>query len=197
MTLSDGYTGVPAGKIAAIVTSLEMSARPTLRPNPPNSPWTLRRVVGPDLDWFRGIYGRIGGDWLWFSRLTLSDDALATIIHDRSIELYILELERKDDRMIELDFRQEGVCELSFFGIMPHLFGKGAGRWLMNRALELSWSRPIRRFWVHTCTLDHPHALAFYIGSGFRPFRRQVEVADDPRIVGVLPRSAAPHIPII
>ena len=41
----------------------------------------------------------------------------------------------------------------------------------MNRALELAWSRPISRVWVHTCTFDHPSALAFYQRSGFLPFR--------------------------
>ncbi len=33
----------------------------------------------------------------------------------------------------------------------------------MNRALEIAWARPIRRFWVHTCTLDHPGALPLYV----------------------------------
>ncbi|MCC7273790.1 MAG: GNAT family N-acetyltransferase, partial [Alphaproteobacteria bacterium] len=73
----------------------------------------------------------------------------------------------------------------------------GAGRWLMNRAVEIAWARPIARFWVHTCTLDHPGALAFYVRSGFVPFRRQVEIADDPRLLGQAPRSAAAHVPVI
>jgi hypothetical protein len=55
----------------------------------------------------------------------------------------------------------------------------------MNRALEKVWQRPISRFWVHTCTLDHPNALAFYMRSGFVPFRRQIEIAPDPRLQGV------------
>jgi hypothetical protein len=50
---------------------------------------------------------------------------------------------------------------------------------------------------VHTCTLDHPGALAFYIRSGFRPFRRQIEISEDLRITGEAPRSASPHVPPI
>jgi GNAT superfamily N-acetyltransferase len=197
ISLSDGYTDVPRGKIAAVVTCLEMLALPSPRPDPPHPPWKLRRVVDPDLGWFRDLYRRVGQDWLWFSRLTLSDDALAAIIRDCSIELYALEHLGCDEGLLELDFRQAEVCELSFFGVTAGLIGKGAGRWLMNRALELAWSRPIRRLWVHTCTLDHPSALTFYLRSGFRAFRRQIEIADDPRTVGVLPRTAAPGIPII
>lgn len=34
MIVSDGYSDVPAGKIAAVVTHLEMTERPPLRPDP-------------------------------------------------------------------------------------------------------------------------------------------------------------------
>jgi GNAT superfamily N-acetyltransferase len=197
MSLSDGYTDVPAGKIAAVVTALEMLAKPQLGRDPPEIPWKLRHVVDPDLDWFRDLYRRVGQDWLWFSRLALSDDALAAIVRDPCVALYALEHGRRDEGLLELDFRQAGECELSFFGVTPGLIGKGAGRWLMNRALDLAWSRPIRRLWVHTCTLDHPRALSFYRDCGFYAFRRQIEIADDPRAAGILPRGAAPEIPII
>ena len=49
MILPDGYSDVPAGKIAAVVTHLEMTARPAPRPDPPGA-WTLRRVETPDLE---------------------------------------------------------------------------------------------------------------------------------------------------
>ena len=174
-----------------------MFAPPRLRPDPPEAPWRLRRVAEPDVNWFRDLHRRIGEDWLWFSRHMLSDDALTAIIHDRAIEIYAVEHLGRDDGLLELDFRQQDDCELSFFGLTASLIGKGAGRWLMNRAFELAWSRPIRRLWVHTCTLDHPQVLAFYVRSGFEAFRRQIEIADDPRTTGVLPTTAAPGIPII
>jgi hypothetical protein len=48
MMLPDGYSDVPAGKIAAIVAHLEMTARPALRPDPPGA-WTLRRDARSEL----------------------------------------------------------------------------------------------------------------------------------------------------
>ena len=113
------------------------------------------------------------------------------------VEVYALVQDGRDEGLLELDFREAGQCELAFFGVTAKLIGSGAGRWLMNRALELAWSRPVARFWVHTCTLDHPSAVAFYQRSGFRPFRRQIEIEDDPRLDGTLPRSVARHVPII
>ncbi|MDB5542772.1 MAG: hypothetical protein JWQ89_4499 [Devosia sp.] len=196
MTLPDGYSDIPAGKIAAVVTHLEMTARPSLRPDPAGT-FTLRRVDSPDLTWYRDLNRSVGEEWLWFSRLQISDAELAAIIHAPLVEVYALVQDGRDEGLLELDFREAGQCELAFFGVTAKLIGSGAGRWLMNRALERAWSRPISRFWVHTCTLDHPSAVAFYQRSGFRAFRRQIEIADDPRLDGTAPRSAARHVPII
>lgn len=49
----------------------------------------------------------------------------------------------------------------------------------------------MERVWVHTCTLDGPQALAFYMGQGFTPYARFVEVFADPRGTGVLAGEAA------
>lgn len=196
MPLADGYSDVPAVKIAAVVTHLEMTARPALRPDPPGA-WTLRRVETPDLDWYRDLYRRIGEEWLWFSRLQMPDADLAAILQSPLVEVYVLVEDGRDEGLLELDFRASSECELAFFGVTANLIGSGAGRWMMNRALKRAWSPKVTRVWVHTCSLDHPSALAFYQRSGFRAFRRQVEIASDPRLDGTLPRTAASHVPIV
>jgi GNAT superfamily N-acetyltransferase len=196
MILPDGYSDVPAGKIAAVVTHLEMTARPAPRPDPPGA-WSLRRVEMPPLDWFRDLYRRVGEDWLWFSRIRMPDVELAARLHSPQLEVYALVNGGRDEGLLELDFRTSRQCEIGMFGVTVKLVGTGAGRWLMNRALEISWSRPVERVWLHTCTFDHPAALAFYQRSGFRAFRRQVEVADDPRLDGTAPREVARHVPVI
>jgi GNAT superfamily N-acetyltransferase len=196
MLLPDVYSDVPGGKIAAVVTHLEMAARPAPAPDPSGA-WALRRVEAPELDWFRDLYRRIGEEWLWFSRLQMADADLAAMIQSPLVEMYALEHDGRDEGVLELDFGERGQCELRLFGVTAKLIGSGAGRWLMNRALELMWSRPVTRVWVHTCSFDHPAALVFYQRSGFRPFRRQVEISDDPRLDGRAPRSAAKHVPVI
>jgi GNAT superfamily N-acetyltransferase len=196
MILPDGYSDVPAGKIAAVVTHLEITQRPALPPDPPDA-WALRKVDTPDLGWFRDLYRRVGEDWLWFSRARMSDAELAAIIQSPLVEVYALVQDGSDEGLLELDFRTSGQCELAYFGVTSKLLGSGAGRWLMDRALELAWSRPVERIWVHTCTFDHPAALSFYQRAGFRPFRRQIEIADDPRLDGTAPCHVAKHVPII
>jgi GNAT superfamily N-acetyltransferase len=197
MRIPDGYHDIPTGKLATVVTYLEMTAPPPPRPERSAVPWSLRHVTAPTLDWYRDLYRRVGEDWLWCSRLELADAALAAIITAPDVEVHALVVDGRDEGILELDFRVAGECEIGFFGLAPSIVGAGAGRWLMNRAIARAWARPIRRFWLHTCSLDSPAALDFYRRSGFVPYDRKVEVFDDPRLTGVLPRSAAPQIPMI
>lgn len=197
MSPADGYTDLAPGKLANIVTCLEMRRRPESRPDPPNVQFTLERIAEPALDWYRAIFRRIGEPYLWMSRLVMSDEQLASVIRDPAVEIYAARAGEDDAGLLELDFRTPGECELVFFGLVADCVGKGAGRRMMNRAIEIAWSHPISRFWVHTCTLDHPAALDFYVRSGFTPFKRQIEIHDDPRAVGIYPRTAAPNIPLL
>jgi GNAT superfamily N-acetyltransferase len=75
--------------------------------------------------------------------------------------------------------------------------GKGAGRFLIQHAIREAFRLQPQRLFLHTCTLDHPGALTFYRKAGFRPYKRAIEVAPDPRLNGIVPGSAAPQIPIL
>lgn len=195
-TLDPGFHAVADGNIATVVTSLEMRTAPP--PCPEHSAPELRLELwqAPDPDAYRILFRQVGEDWLWCSRLLMADDKLTGIIHDPRVEIRRLNAPNGVG-LLELDFRTEGECELAFFGLSAGLIGGGAGRWMMNRALEIAWSRPLTRLWVHTCTMDHPRAVGFYRRSGFVPLGRQVEIMPDPRIIGLLPETAAPHIPCL
>ena len=192
-----GYSDVPDGKLASVVTCLEMLAKPALRVERADPSWELRRIVQPDPVWYRELFRRVGSEWLWYSRLVMPLRELEAILRNPGVEVYTFTVEGRGEGLLELDFRESGNCELSFYGLTEAVQGRGAGRWLMNRAIARAWAEPIGRFWVHTCTLDHPDALAFYLRSGFRAYARRVEVADDPRLIGLAPRTTAARIPII
>jgi len=192
-----GYSLVPKGKLANAVTCLEMTEKPASREAKLIPGISLERMTAPDLVAYRQLFRLVGEDWMWVSRLVMPDDRLTVILNDPLVEIYVLLAEGRPSGMLELDFRQHGRCELVFFGVAKSSIGTGAGRYLMDKALSIAWAHPIERLWVHTCHFDHPNALPFYQRSGFKPYAFMVEVADDPRLTGVLPRTAAPHIPIL
>ena len=195
--LSPGYHALPDGHIANVVTCLEMLNRPVPRPAPVHEGFALERMQAGDLGRFRRLFDAVGRDLMWFSRLLMPDDQLAAIIGDDRVESYAFVQDGAEAGLLELDFRQAGECELSFFGLIPAAIGKGAGRYLMNEALARAWSKPITRLWVHTCTYDHPAALGFYQRSGFTPYAVMVEVHPDPRLTGHMPRDASPQAPLV
>lgn len=189
--------GVDDRQVATIVTYLEMRTRP--KPAPlPDAPLRLVRWKTPALDKYRTLFARVGAPWLWFSRLVLPDETVTTIIHDDCVHIYALCDPRGIEvGLLELDFRSPGSCDISFLALVPQLIGKGFGRWLMAQTMLLSWRKDVVQMRVHTCSLDHPNALAFYLKAGFKAIRREIETFDDPRLTGILPRDAAPHVPLL
>ncbi|MCC2113432.1 MAG: GNAT family N-acetyltransferase [Hyphomicrobiales bacterium] len=194
----NGITDLPKGKLATVVTVLEMTAPPAGARKAANpAGLSLHAVATPDPARYRALYRAIGEDWLWFSRIRMRDTDLAAILADPAVDVYIATVGGEEVGLVELDRRTPGEIELAFFGLVAGFVGRGAGHWLMDRALELAWAHTPRRLWVHTCTLDHPNALSFYIRAGFTPTARQLEIVDDPRLDGTLPEGAARHVPLI
>jgi GNAT superfamily N-acetyltransferase len=197
MTFPDGYTDLPSGKIASVVTFLEMRERPIAAPADAPAGLSVRQVRRPSLDWYRKVYRAVGQEWLWFSRLRMTDEELTATIADSRVDLYALSDGKEDKGLLELDGRAGTEVEIAYFGVTVDLVGRGAGKYLMRHALAAAWECGPDRVWVHTCTLDHPRALAFYLKAGFKPYKRAVEVTNDPRLTGEAPSTAAPHVPMI
>ncbi|MBL0938809.1 MAG: GNAT family N-acetyltransferase [Gemmatimonadaceae bacterium] len=198
-TVAHGYSHVPAGHLASVVTFLEMRTRPPRRPTRvANDELSLQRLGGSDLSAYRALFAAVGERWLWFSRLALDDASLKAILDDVAVQAYAVHSEAAGViGLLELDFRVAGSCELAFFGVLESYVGHGVGRWLMEQAMEIAWTTTgVSRVHVHTCTLDHPAALGFYVRSGFSATGRAVEVAPDPRALGLLPTTAAPDVPL-
>jgi GNAT superfamily N-acetyltransferase len=185
---------LPDGQLAAVVTYLKMT-EPSAEPPPPSS-LQLRRIR-PTLDDYRALFRKIGAPWLWFSRLAMTDADLESIIGDPDVELFEVAAVEAVVGMLELDFRQEGECEIAFVGLVPSLTGEGHGHWLLGEAVRLAWREGVNRVHVHTCTLDHPAALAAYRRAGFVPYKRAIERFTDPRLTGALPAGAAPQVPVL
>jgi GNAT superfamily N-acetyltransferase len=183
---------VPPGHVGAVVTFLEMKERPKPRPVP-EAPLQMVRWRDVDPLKYRLLFERVGANWLWYSRLAMSDAALLAEVAEVHA---IVDRRRIEVGMLELDFRRAGECLVRFLGLVPELAGRGHGKWLFAQALALAWRPGVERVHVNTCSLDHPAALPSYLRAGFRPYRRAFESFPDPRLAGLLPREAAPHIPL-
>jgi GNAT superfamily N-acetyltransferase len=65
--------------------------------------------------------------------------------------------------------------EIDTFGLVPEYVGRGFGGHLLSMAVRLAWdletsgAGPVRRVWLHTSSLDHPHRAAELPKSGLPP----------------------------
>ncbi|PYO85286.1 MAG: N-acetyltransferase [Gemmatimonadetes bacterium] len=68
---------------------------------------------------------------------------------------------------------EDGSAEIAYFGLAPDAIGRGLGKHLLSAAVRDAWAMNPTRVWLHTCTLDHPHALPNYEKRGFVRYKTE------------------------
>jgi GNAT superfamily N-acetyltransferase len=150
------------------VTYLQMLARPPARVVPPPcDDLIVLHARHPSVAYYRFLYDAVGRPWQWLSRRKLTDEQLAAVIHDPRDEVHVLHVEGVPAGFAELDRRQEGEIELVQFGLTPEFIGRGLGKYFLQWTVDRAWSYGPKRFWLHTCSLDHPVAIPNYQKAGF------------------------------
>jgi GNAT superfamily N-acetyltransferase len=161
--------------------SLEMTAPTDLRPSrEPATPVEIRRAMQPTPELGRFLYTASGGNWYWIDRLLWTyDQWLERLSHPR-IETWVMYEAGTPAAYFELDGTAGGDVEIAYLGVLPAFIGRRLGGWLLTEAIRRAWAMGTRRVWVHTCTLDAPHALANYRARGMRVFKEHLEAIELP-----------------
>lgn len=157
-----------ANEVTATVTYLNMEAFPPGTPPPrPMLKTAILRAYDPPVHFYRYLYDAVGRDYLWTERRCWSDEELAAHLASEGLELYVLHIGGVPAGFAELDFSEENICQLAYFGLTPDFIGRRIGPWFLYQAIELAWAKPITKLLVSTCTLDHKKALSTYQRAGF------------------------------
>jgi GNAT superfamily N-acetyltransferase len=173
------------------ITYLEMLARPPAGRVPlPAGKLALMQTENCTVSFYRYIYNAVGEPWLWFERRLFGDAALGELIAKPTIEIFVLYVGGVPAGFFELDTAAPRETKLCYFGLVSDFIGRGYGPYMLRAAIDRAWTaRSIDRFWLHTSTYDHPKALATYQRAGFVVYARRPMSFDDPRRLGILPRS--------
>lgn len=182
--------------LPVIVTYLEMTAPPAHAPvRQPAGNLSLVRANPPTWSFYRYLYDTVGEPWLWHERRRMPRKELERSIHDPLVEVWVLYVDGTPAGYAELDRRTQET-DLSYFGLIPDFIGHKLGPWLLDAIIRKAWEGGPTKLLVNTCTFDHPKALPLYQSMGFVPTRHVAREVRDPRLDGVLPRSAGDHIPL-
>ena len=145
---------------------------------------------------YRKLYRMIGENWLWWERLTLTDSVLNKIILNECTKINLLKIDKEIAGFTELDTTLSRTPAIRYFGLIPKFIGLHLGSFMMDSLLNQAWNKNVKKITLDTCNLDHPTAKNFYKHHGFKQTHTEIKKAIDPRTIGILPVTAAPHIPI-
>ncbi len=178
------------------ITYMERTMLPGEAPLAPERDASFALEPNVSLELYRDLHRKVGEEWLWWERLVLDDTTLGKLIFNPSTEIRILSVGGETAGFAELDLSDASAPAIKYFGLLPDFIGRRLGGFMMESLLYQAWQPPVRRVTLDTCDLDHPGAIDFYRRHQFKETHTEVETAEDPRETGILPKTAAPHIPI-
>ena len=121
------------------------------------------------------FYKEIGKEHRWVDRLSWSNNQWIKYVNDPKVKTFIL---KKGEDLVgyyeQIFSEDKSECEIAYFGILKEYFGKKFGGYLLSDAIKKSFYYGAKRIWVHTCSLDHKHALKNYLSRGMKVFKSEV-----------------------
>ncbi len=128
----------------------------------------VRRFSWPLPEMNRFFYLTIGRDWSWTERLNWDRNQWLAYVTQPGMETWLALHDSTPAGYFELLPDADGGVEIVMFGLLAPFTGQGLGGHLLCFAVHRAWAMGPRRVWLHTSSLDHPHALAHYQARGFR-----------------------------
>ena len=169
-------------RVEVTTWSLEMRDVAELEPaRAPAVPVSIERAEVPQPELNRFLYTAVGGEWYWVGRLPWTYERWMAWLDRPEVETWVARCAGSPAGYFELERQDEGDVEIAYFGLLPQYIGKGIGGYLLTSTIRRAWALDgTRRVWVHTCSLDHPSALANYQARGLEVFEVETEAHDLP-----------------
>ena len=191
--LRTGEMRVPGSRVSVTRWFLEMTSPGQLRRSPvPQPAPRIARAEIPSPALNRFLYTSVGGPWHWRDRLPWTWDRWKQWLDRPELQTWVMYVSGTPAGYVELEKQGEDV-EIAYFGITPEFIGRKLGGHLLSVGLARAWDMGARRVWVHTCTLDHPQALANYQARGMTVYKEETVLKDVGETPGPWPGAQAPR----
>ena len=142
--------------------------------NKPFNNLYVEKIDPPDFQLNKFFYKQIGKNHKWVDRLIWKDQNWIEYLITKGVNTYVLKQENELAGYFEQVFYDEkSDCEIAYFGILEEYMGKKLGGYLLSEAIKKSFEIGSKRVWVHTCSLDHKHALNNYLSRGMKIFKKE------------------------
>lgn len=118
------------------------------------------------------LYQLVGEGWAWNDKDSFSDQQWREYAEDENLRTWVAYTRGSISGYFELERQPNSDLEITYFGLVPGMIGKGLGGYLLTYAIKSAWAwGDTKRIWLHTCSLDHASALNNYKARGFEVYR--------------------------
>jgi len=161
---------------AVTTTYLEMRSPDELLPKRlADERFWIGEATVPQWQFNRFLYLTVGAPWAWTDKRDWSGEQWRGHVESGRLRTFVGYYDGSPAGYHELRQDDGGGVEIAYFGLLPAFIGRGFGGALLTHALNEAWRMEPTRVWVHTCTLDHPAALANYQARGMKIYRVETQ----------------------
>ena len=140
----------------------------------PDQNLILEKVNPPDIELNKFFYKNVGKNHRWVDRLVWNNLKWMSYLENKNVHTFILKLNEELVGYFEVinDFSTSS-SEIAYFGILDDYIGKKFGSYFLSEAIKKCFELNSKKVWVHTCSLDHKHALKNYLNRGMKIFKEE------------------------
>ena len=135
---------------------------------------TIQKVTPPNIELNKFFYKNVGKNCRWIDRLSWDNLKWTSYLENENVQTYVLKVHEDLAGYFEvIEDRSINSSEIAYFGLLDDYIGKKMGGFLLSEAIKICFNLNSKRVWVHTCTLDHKHALKNYLSRGMKIFKEE------------------------
>jgi len=142
--------------------------------NQPSKDYSLNLLDPINFQLNKFFYKNIGKKHKWVDRLIWNEEHWIDYVSSDKVKTYVLKFKNDLVGFFELIYHKENKeVEIAYFGILEEYQNKKLGSYLLSEAIKKSFECNDGRVWLHTCSLDHKHALNNYMSRGMKIFKTE------------------------
>ena len=160
--------------IESVITFLRMDNPPVKREDSQEH-IIIKEFAKPiDIAEYLRMYRDVGAKLNWLDRVSMDTSELNSKINHPNTHIHTFSINKKFAGYCEL-IKESQYVEILYFGLTEPFIGKGFGKYLLNKTIELAWNLNPEWIQLNTCDLDHPNALSTYKKAGFKAYKTKIE----------------------
>ena len=136
--------------------------------------YSIKLLDSNDFQLNKFFYKNVGKRHHWVDRLIWTDKQWINYTSNKNVKTYIFNNKNNLMGYFELIVHKDkNEVEIAYLGLLEEYQNQRLGSYLLSAAIKKSFLKNIKRVWVHTCSLDHKHALKNYLSRGMKIFKKE------------------------